>query len=368
MALSTIALFSRSIQPLKSLLPGKREPLSSRSSPTRSLSHATTPICTGLSSRMDLRAGTELGGAPVQTTPLFRAPGLIPGWEQLPVGQTRWEVSDVAVDGADQVYALTRGPGAVLVYDAGGRFLRSFAEGQLAPRPHAITVAPNGTIFVVDERVHVVRVFDPTGEQVQVIGEPGVPSETGYDETVGTTSWCTTILRPAGPFNHPTKVCLGADGGIYVSDGYANSRIHQFDAAGNLIRSWGEPGTGPGEFNVPHSLCLLADGRLAVADRENDRIQIFTLKGEFLGEWANVQRPSSIVQDSAGRIWVAELAWRSGERSPRRGLLASDEPARLTVLDADGTILGRSTYLAGPEGPQPLVALPRFDGQLDYAA
>lgn len=281
---------------------------------------------------------------------------LIPGWEQIPVGRTRTEVPDVAVDGADRVYVLTRMPGAVLVYDAEGRFLRSFGEGLLSPRPHAITVAADGTAYVVDDPEHIVRVFGRTGEPIRVIGTPGVPSATGFDESLPVPAWCTSVRYGGAPFNHPTKVALGVDGDIYVSDGYANSRVHHFDAEGTLIRSWGEPGTGPGQFNLPHSVCVLADGRVVVADRENDRLQIFTPTGGYVTEWTDVQRPTTVIQDLLGRILVAELGWRSGERRLRRGILEVDEPARLTVLDADGVVLGRRTDLAGPDGSQALIA------------
>ncbi|MQF70014.1 hypothetical protein FIM12_06760, partial [SAR202 cluster bacterium AD-804-J14_MRT_500m] len=51
------------------------------------------------------------------------------------------------------------------------------------------------------------------------------------------------------------------------------------------IKSWGEPGKGPGQFNLPHGLWVDSRGRLLVADRENDRIQAFSQDGDFLDQW-----------------------------------------------------------------------------------
>jgi len=42
------------------------------------------------------------------------------------------------------------------------------------------------------------------------------------------------------------------NGDLYVSDGYGNARVHQFSPDGELRRSWGEPGIGPGQFMIPH--------------------------------------------------------------------------------------------------------------------
>ena len=56
----------------------------------------------------------------------------------------------------------------------------------------------------------------------------------------------------------------------------------------NLIKSWGNPGSGPGEFDLPHCVRVDPRNRLLVADRENNRIQFFTLDGEFIQEWTDL--------------------------------------------------------------------------------
>src|SRR5436309_1949925 len=82
------------------------------------------------------------------------------------------------------------------------------------------------------------------------------------------------------------------DGDLSVTAGYGNARDHRFSAEGRLLRSWGEPGAGPGQFNLPHGIAVLADGRVLVADRENDRIQLFDPEGKYLDQWTQVQRPT----------------------------------------------------------------------------
>src|SRR5438477_273239 len=90
------------------------------------------------------------------------------------------------------------------------------------------------------------------------------------------------------PDGYRPLVAPGGD--LYVTDGYGNARVHRFSAEGRLLQSWGEPGAGPGQFNLPHGIAVLADGRVLVADRENDRIQLFDPEGKYLDQWTQVQR------------------------------------------------------------------------------
>ena len=53
-------------------------------------------------------------------------------------------------------------------------------------------------------------------------------------------------------------------------------------------------GSGQGEFDVPHGLAMDSAGRLFVADRANNRIQIFDQDGKFLAEWKQFGRPSGV--------------------------------------------------------------------------
>ena len=221
---------------------------------------------------------------------------VVEGWEQIPRGYVHRDVAGVAVDGEDRVYLICRGDHPVIVYDRNGKFLRSWGEGEFTYRTHGITVGPNGTIFCTDDGNHTVRQFTPEGKLLMTMGVLNTPSDTGYDG-----KGLETIRRGAGPFNRPTNLAIGLNGDLYVSDGYGNARVHQFSPKGELKRSWGRPGRGPGEFHLPHGIAVSADGRVFVCDRERDRIQIFSPDGEYLTEWTDTQRPTHLVFDSQGR-------------------------------------------------------------------
>ena len=269
----------------------------------------------------------------------------VEGWEQLPRGYEHRDVAGVAVDGEDRVFLICRGDHPVIAYDRKGEFLRSWGEGDFTYRTHGISIAPDGTVWCTDDGNHTVRQFTPQGKLLTTLGTLDTPAETGYDGKD-----YMTIVRAAGPFNRPTNIAIGPTGDLYVSDGYGNARVHRFSPTGTLKRSWGAPGTGPGQFHIPHGIAVAADGRVFVCDRENDRIQIFDPDGQYLGEWTDTQRPTHLVFDSRGRAYVSELWWHPGQISRRHGKITEARHGRVSVFDRDGRLLAR---WGTPEGIKP---------------
>ena len=268
------------------------------------------------------------------TTPPTLEP--VGNWEQLPAGFLHRDVAGVAVDANDRVYLATRVRSCIFVYERDGTFVRTWGEGMFSDRLHGITAHPDGTLFVVDDAGHSVRHFTAEGKELAPIGPVGKPSDTGYDGTN-----VATVARSAGPYNRPTNIAVAPNGDLYVSDGYGNARVHHFSADAKLIRSWGEPGTGPGQFMISHGICVLPDGRVLVADRENDRIQVFDPKGTFLAEWTDVQRPTHLVLGPDGVLYVAELWWRKGLKTPKGEEITTDRYGRISILNSAGSVLSR---------------------------
>jgi len=255
-------------------------------------------------------------------------------WEQLPAGWQHLDSVGVHTDADDNVYLLTREKARVTVYRRDGSFLRSWGEDLLTERTHGLTVGPDGRVYVVDDGAHCVYIFSSAGALLQTIGTPGKASDTGYDGSLKS-------IRGGGPFNRPTNLAIGPSGDLYVTDGYGNCKVHRFSAQGNLIQSWGTPGTSPGQFNLPHGIAVAPDGRVFVADRENDRIQIFTADGRHLATWTDVQRPTNVRIDRHGRLFVSELWWRVGQESQVHGPIVSDRAGRVTVFTDEGRVLTR---------------------------
>lgn len=223
-------------------------------------------------------------------------------WGKLPEGFRWGQIASVAVDAHDCVYIYTRTEHPLMVFDADGNFLRSWGEG-LFVDPHGICLDEEGNLFLVDREAQVAMKFTADGRKVFELGTRGQPSDTGY------TAETRRVLRAAGPFHHPTDIALSATGEFYVSDGYRNARVHKFAPDGTLLFSWGEPGDGPGQFHLPHSVWE-AKGRVYVADRQNNRIQVFTPEGHFLDAWPGFLQPCDIFVDANDIMYVAELQGR----------------------------------------------------------
>lgn len=262
-------------------------------------------------------------------------------WEKIPAGISHRDVTGVAVDSRDRVYLFTRYPHRVLVYDRDGHYLHHWGD-DIFSMAHGLTIGPDDRVYCVDNGDHSIRVFTLDGAPIMTLGVPGQASDTGYDpKPPYDVHACECIRYPGGPFNRCTNLAVAPNGELYVADGYGNCRVHRFSADGDLIQSWGEIGTGPGEFHLPHGIGCDAEGRVLVCDRENDRIQVFSPDGEFLDQWTDVQRPSDIAIDADGLIYVAEL-WRpKGKKSFVHGEMLEDKPGRVTVLDRTGQVLDR---------------------------
>lgn len=209
----------------------------------------------------------------------------VPDFLDLPDGWKLGACSAVGVNGRGEIFVFHRGEHPILVFDADGKFLRSWGD-ELIGSAHGLRIDRNDDVWVTDIGHHRVMKFDAAGKLLMSLGT-GQAGE-GPDE-----------------FNKPTDVGFAADGAFYVTDGYGNSRVQKFSPSGALIHSWGVKGTEPGQFNTPHAVVVDRDGRVLVGDRENDRIQIFDADGKRLDVW-NGYAPFGLALDKDGTLFVAD--------------------------------------------------------------
>ena len=262
---------------------------------------------------------------------------VLEGWERLPEGWSFVEVAGVAVDTKDRVYVFNRGAHPMIVFDKEGRFLDAWGEG-IFSSAHGIFIDQHDHVWCADNFDHTVRKFTTGGELLMTLGDPKRPAETGFK--IGESP----VRHAAGPFNMVTNVAVTGSGEMFISDGYGNARVHRFSPTGELLASWGEPGTGPGQFNLPHSIAVDRGGRVFVADRENSRIQIFSSNGEFLTSWDWVNRPDDLFIDQQENLYIAELGWTVPVPDRLHFPWSKHAPvghapiARVTICDLDGNI------------------------------
>jgi streptogramin lyase len=216
-----------------------------------------------------------------------------------------------AVAANGDVYVLSRAAHPVMVFDADGKFVSAWGEGEFSSFVHGMTIDPAGHVWITDTGLHTVTEHTPDGKKLRTLGVPGAASPTLYGK----------------PFNMPTGVAFTSTGEMFVSDGYGNRRVHCFSPEGALKHSWGTPGDGPGQFALVHFITADADDTLYVCDRENHRIQIFAPTGELIAVWTGFMMPSDL---AFGRevIYVAGADGVSIWTRDRRKLahLGPDEP------------------------------------------
>ena len=79
----------------------------------------------------------------------------------------------------------------------------------------------------------------------------------------------------------------------------------KYSPDGKFIKTWGRMGPEPGNFRDPHDLYVGGSkGYVYVADRQNNRIQVFDQEGNFIAAWKQFGQPSSVYVDKSDNIYV----------------------------------------------------------------
>lgn len=261
---------------------------------------------------------------------------VVDNWAKLPEGWTFKECAAVGVDSKDNVYVFNRGAHPMIIFDRNGKFLRSWGEG-IFPRAHGLTMGPDDTMFCTDDGDHTVRKCTLDGRVLLTLGTSGKPAP----------------FMSGKPFNRCTHVAIDPrNGDFYVSDGYGNARIHKYSPSGKLLFSWGESGTEPGQFNIAHNIGTDKDGWVYLADRENQRVQVFDANGKYETQWVNMARPCGLYVDQPKElVYVGELGVAIGSNRDAPGL-----GPRVSVYDTQGNVLARLGDQGPGEGPGQFIA------------
>ena len=277
---------------------------------------------------------------------------------KLPDNMYLGEVAGVAVNSKGHVFVFSRGnttgpaygaaSSQLLEFAADGRYIREIGHNLYAwAYAHTVKIDPQDNIWVTDKGSDMVIKFNPAGRVVMVFGR----KQESSDDGTGPLKHVKPPLPPVdGMFRQVTDVAWDAAGDTFISDGYINSRVAKVDKDGNWVKSWGEPGDGPGQFNVPHSIATDAQGNVYVADRGNRRIQVFDGDGKFLRQMTiDVPVPA----DARPAIGAKPAANATGTQAPgapsaicitpgpHQVLFSADAyPGRIYKLSLDGKVLG----------------------------
>jgi DNA-binding beta-propeller fold protein YncE len=286
---------------------------------------------------------------------------------KLPYGMNFGEVPGVAVNSKGHIFVFTRSNSAqgpaygaaaaqLLEFGPKGDYLREIGKGLYAwSEAHTVRIDKNDNIWAIDKGSDMVIEFNPAGRVVWVFGR----KPESADDAKPWTHPNPPLPPVDGLFRQPTDVTWDSDGNIYITDGYVNSRVAKYNKEGEWVKSWGEPGKGPGEFHLPHSIVADRNNNLYVADRSNRRIQVFDTEGKFLRMFTIDVPPDPTLHPVYGIIPTGEgLAAVVGApnalcitNGPTQFLFVGEVtyPGRMFKLSLDGKVLG----VIGRPGRQP---------------
>ena len=103
---------------------------------------------------------------------------------------------------------------------------------------------------------------------------------------------------------------------------------------------------GPGEFDVVHAIGIDSRGRVFVADRQNNRIQIFDAEGTFIAQWLQFGRPSGLyINRRDDTMYVSDSESRDARTNTGRTALQGG-PATATTSACAGACVSAAPVTA----------------------
>jgi RHS repeat-associated protein len=198
-----------------------------------------------------------------------------------------------------------------------------------------------------DFPVDATAIFPPT--QVPSIETFGLRSQFGFHGSGN------------GQLASPHGLAVDAEGNVWVAD-TENNRIEKFNAKGEYVSWFGAPGSGNGQLASPRGVAIDSEGNIWVADTANNRIQKFDSKGKYVSQFGSfgteagkLSKPSGLTIDSGGRVWVADTANNRVERFSATGKY---EGAYTSLKEPTGIVAhGPSIVLVADTGNDRIVEL-----------
>src|ERR1051325_10736366 len=162
----------------------------------------------------------------------------LPGWAKLPEGMSFGNTHGaVVIDAQDRVLMNTDSENAIIIFSPKGRFIKAWGK-EWKNGTHGMALQKEGKtefLYLTHFNRHQFAKCTLDGDLVWV---KDYPQEAG-------------VYQKAEEFK-PTGIAFAPDGSFYVTDGYGKSYVHQYNAQGVYLRSWGGTGSEAGKLKQPH--------------------------------------------------------------------------------------------------------------------
>jgi len=248
-----------------------------------------------------------------------------PSWPTVPAKWKLGDASSIAIDASDNVWVLHRPrtlPAAqssmaappVIIFDSKGNYVKAWGGAgtgyEWPEREHGIHIDSKGFVWIGGNNcpARALPGLKPLGDdQILKFTQDGkFVMQIGHSTQSQGNADTTNFHQPAD------AVMYAKANELFVADGYGNHRVIVVDATtGKFKRMWGAfgnkpqdkdqcpppsldrvpDGPGPDQFSIVHAIRVSNDGIVYVADRENRRVQAFSLQGKFIKQLVRGSAP-----------------------------------------------------------------------------
>lgn len=136
-----------------------------------------------------------------------------------------------------------------------------------------------------------------------------------------------------GQVSRPWGLCVDRDGNVIVAD-RRNNRVQVFYPNGIFKLKFGSKGSGNGQFDLPAGISTDALNRIVVVDKDNHRIQIFTAVGTFVLKYGSYGKDCGQFQ----------YPWDVAVNSKGDMLVTDSRNHRIQMFNQDGHFISRFSF------------------------
>ena len=255
---------------------------------------------------------------------------------KMPPGIYVGETIGVATNSKGNVFVITRsGESKVFEFDRNGVFVKEFGKDSYGYGfGHAVRVDKDDNVWSVDEGTNLILKYAPDGKLLMVLGKRPDPIDQ-LAALPGTAPY-SGANRPYS-FHRPTDVTWDAQGNIFVSDGYTDSRVVKYDKNGRFLKSMGTRGSGTNQFSTPHGISADAQGNIYVADRANNRIVVLDNDLNWKTTYTDVGSPWGLCISQS----TPQYLYSSASSSTNMDVENVAVTGEIYKMQLDGKVLGQ---------------------------
>ena len=253
-------------------------------------------------------------------------------WGKLPEGMNYGLGCALVVDSKDRIFVTSRSTSpCVAIFDRSGKLLETWTKEFTAAvgfeKPEQVKATAHGLYLSKEGDTEYLywteNVAPQAGGKIGArVYKTDLAGKVLY--TLGNVEKDSDTTQKVG-WTNPTDVAVAPNGDIYVVDGYGSQTVYRFDKSFKLLKTIGGKGNEHGKFNTCHGVwisTLRKDPEVYIADRANNRLEVFSLELEYKRTIPEMRQPCCFYQHD-GLMYIPELG------------------ARVSIIDAEDKIVAR---------------------------